>query len=214
VAKSLPDDALWERIWRLPPPKAAPLLATTAHFVRTLWGRSRRWRGPSNRPRLRLTEEAPIPAAAEAYQTRRGLAMESIPHTSPGPLAGAGRESRIRPGLLLLRDALERARELKHDPWEFAVNIRQLRAAGLTNTDLRWLVCKGYAEHALEGISAGAGRRSFLKLASLALPERTCFVLTAQGFLLAGRRRSGGLQPPGISSGGWSGSGNPLTRGE
>ncbi len=140
--------------------------------------------------------------------------MELFPDSSPASFAGAGRESRIWPGLLLLRDALDRARELKHDPWEFAVHIRQLREVGLTNTDLRWLICKGYAEHALKDISAGAGRRAFLKLASLVLPEGTCFVLTARGFVLVGRRHSGGLQPPGISSGGGSGPGNLLARGE
>jgi hypothetical protein len=113
---------------------------------------------------------------------------------------------------LLLRDAWERARELKQDPWAFAVDIRQLREEGLTNTDLRWLVCNGYVEHALEGISAGTGRRSFLKLASLTLPQRTCFVLTARGLLLAGRKEFGEIEPPGTPVSNRPDSGSSLPR--
>ena len=108
------------------------------------------------------------------------------------PLLRVARETRIRPGLLLLRDALQRAGELRQDAWDFAVEIRKLRAAGLTNSDLRWLVCKGYAEHAVEGRNTDVSRRSFLRLANLALPERTCFVLTRRGLLLVGRGKTGG----------------------
>ena len=118
--------------------------------------------------------------------------MKWTARSSLVPLLRVTRETRIRPGLLLLRDALKRAGELRQDAWDFAVKIRKLRAAGLTNSDLRWLVCKGYAEHAVEQESADAGRRSFLPLANLALPQGTCFVLTPRGLLLVGRGRTGG----------------------
>src|SRR5919198_5006355 len=110
--------------------------------------------------------------------------MKWIARSSLVPLLRVTRETRIWPGLLLLRDALERAGELRQDAWDFAVEIRKLRAAGLTHSDLRWLVCKGYAEHAVEGRSTDVSRRSFLRLANLALPQGTCFVLTPRGLLL------------------------------
>ena len=118
--------------------------------------------------------------------------------SSPGPRSEGGREDRIRPGLLLLRDALERAHELRQDAWNFAVDICQLREVGLTNTDLRWLLCQGYAEHGIENGSTGTGRRSVLKITNLSLPEGTRFVLTARGLLLAGREPSanGSPKPP------------------
>jgi hypothetical protein len=131
---------------------------------------------------------------------------------SPVPPSSEGRETRIWSGLSLLRDAWERARALKEDPWAFAVDIRQLREAGLTNTDLRWLICKGYAEHAIEDGSAGAGRRSILKVASLTLPERTCFVLTARGLLLATRKEFGVSEPPGTPVSNRPASGSSLPR--
>ena len=51
--------------------------------------------------------------------------------------------SRIAEALTLLREADEAARTVGRDTWEFAVEIGQLRAAGLTNADLRWLLCEG-----------------------------------------------------------------------
>jgi hypothetical protein len=128
--------------------------------------------------------------AAEVNQTRRELVMGLKPRSSPVPRTSGTKEARIRSGLALLRDAWERARELGQDARDVAVDIRKLNGLGLTNTDLRWLVCKGYAEHGIMEASADAGRQSFRKLPSLTLPEGTCFVLTAQG-LQASREESG-----------------------
>jgi hypothetical protein len=69
--------------------------------------------------------------------------------------------------------------------WDFAVEIRCLRAAGLTHTHLRWLLCKGYVEHALEETQRGDARRLFCATANLALTKRSCFVLTQAGIDLA-----------------------------
>jgi hypothetical protein len=61
------------------------------------------------------------------------------------------------------------------------VEISQLRALGLSNTELRCLLCWGYLEHAQERTTAGASQRIFQPLSSLVLPKRTCFVLKAKG---------------------------------
>jgi hypothetical protein len=90
--------------------------------------------------------------------------------------------------LLLLHEALAAALGAGRDPWEFALEIGQLRALGLTNTDLRRLLCRGYVAHAQEQTGSAAPARSFHPVPSLALPERTCFVLTALGGRVASGR--------------------------
>jgi hypothetical protein len=69
----------------------------------------------------------------------------------------------------------------KEDPWQFAVEIQSLRAAGLTNCALRVLLHQGHIEHAEELPPGRRKARAFRKLAPLALGERTCFVLTPAG---------------------------------
>ena len=62
------------------------------------------------------------------------------------------------------------------------MEIDELRTAGVANSDIRWLLCRGYVEHAAERVGKGAQQgRSFQRLAKLILPQNTCFVLTAEG---------------------------------
>jgi len=100
------------------------------------------------------------------------------PPTAPLPLG-------LSAGLTLLLQAHDYAQRLRRDPWEFALELRHLSSAGLSPNHLRWLLCAGYVEHAVERTPADAKRRSFRPLGSLTLPEGTCFVLTADGLGLA-----------------------------
>jgi hypothetical protein len=84
-------------------------------------------------------------------------------------------------GLKLLRAAADTASGLGQDRWQFAVEIEQLHAAGLSNTGLRRLLCLGYIEHGQESTLAGAGQHIFQPLRTLILPQRTCFVITPKG---------------------------------
>ena len=86
-----------------------------------------------------------------------------------------------REALRLLHHASEAASAQARDIWQFAVEIGQLYAAGLDNTDLRQLLCLGYLEHAWECTTGRSGQRIFLPLKTLVLPKRTCFVLTPKG---------------------------------
>jgi hypothetical protein len=94
--------------------------------------------------------------------------------------------------LALLRESLETARALRQDAWEFALEINQLHAAGATNTDLRWLLCMGYAAHALERSGAGSKQRLFRRQVSLAFSERSCFILTDEGLQASVRQDAAG----------------------
>jgi hypothetical protein len=84
-----------------------------------------------------------------------------------------------------LRDAAATASQLGQDIWQFAVEIGQLHAEGLSNTHLRHLLFLGYVEHSQERTPNGAYRRFFKKLETLSLPERTCFVVTEKGWKAA-----------------------------
>lgn len=88
-------------------------------------------------------------------------------------------------GLALLVRAREYADDVGHDPWDFAVEIQTLRAAELTSSDFRWLVCRGYLEHAREMTGPSDSRREFRRGAGLTFTKRTCFVLTEAGLEFA-----------------------------
>jgi hypothetical protein len=84
-------------------------------------------------------------------------------------------------GLALLLEAYECSHDLQRDPWEFAVEVQDLRDAGVTSSTLRWLVCKGHVEHAVETTPPEAERRVFQRVGNLSLREGSCFVLTESG---------------------------------
>lgn len=92
---------------------------------------------------------------------------------------------RFQAGLEILLEAYDYACELQRTTWDFAVEIQYLRAANLSNSDLRWLVCKGYVEHSAEMSRTGQDERAFHPTGTLTFGKRTCFVLTEKGALFA-----------------------------
>ena len=91
----------------------------------------------------------------------------------------------IQPGMVLLAEAYHYAIELSRDIWDFAVEMGSLQAAGLTNNDCRWLVCKEYVEHACEIVPTNSHGRQFDRPGTLTFNEQTCFVLTEAGAKVA-----------------------------
>jgi hypothetical protein len=87
----------------------------------------------------------------------------------------------IWPGLWHLLQAREYARQLQEDVWTFAVEVECLHAAGLTNNDLRWMICKRWVEHAEEVYSADSVKRTFRPTGMFSITPATCFVLTQAG---------------------------------
>jgi hypothetical protein len=87
----------------------------------------------------------------------------------------------VQSALAQLAQADACARSTQCDPWDFAVEIAALIAEGLTTSDLRWLVRKGYLEHAYEVTRPRDTARRFRTCRNLAFAERTCFVLTETG---------------------------------
>ncbi len=87
----------------------------------------------------------------------------------------------LKPALQELLSAWECADDVQSDPWQFAVETADLTALGLGKSGLRWLVRKGFAEHARELTRRGDAARGFQPEPSLAFTSKSCFILTAAG---------------------------------
>lgn len=83
-----------------------------------------------------------------------------------------------------LASSLEYARDVECDPWQFAVEIERLDALGVSRGALRWLVVKGYAEHAVETTRFNDPLRKFRQGRNLAFSEKSRFVITDAGLAL------------------------------
>jgi hypothetical protein len=92
-----------------------------------------------------------------------------------------GLAPRIRAALARLADAHRYAQDARRDVWDFAVEIGTLYDLGLTPSDVRWLACKGYVEHAREVTQPGEDGRAFRPANNLKFSKRTCCVLTKGG---------------------------------
>jgi hypothetical protein len=92
---------------------------------------------------------------------------------------------RMRHALLLLVDGMYYTEDLRCGAWEFAVSIAELRSAGLSDNDLRWLLRKGYVEYAIEVTQAADDVRSFRPAAGCIFSDRGCFIWTAKSPIFA-----------------------------
>jgi hypothetical protein len=92
-----------------------------------------------------------------------------------------GASPTFKPAFARLLAAFDYAEDSGSDRWEFAVAIRFLKGIGLNDTDLRWLVRKGFVEHAREVTAYGDNGRAFRPTGDLTFSKRTCFILTDVG---------------------------------
>lgn len=116
--------------------------------------------------------------------------MESVPNHFPDSPLAENLVPGVEPALALLLEAYDYAHELERDLWDFAVELDSLRTVDLTLSALRWLLCKGYVEHAIESTRPDADNRSFRSVASLTLAAHSCLVLTGAGAALARQMES------------------------
>lgn len=119
-----------------------------------------------------------------------------LPELSVPALQDAADLDVIRAGVDLLLHSRRWAGECRRDPWEFAVSLGELKSAGLSHGHLRWLVCRGFVEHARERTLSLEKQRSFVKPANMAFSRRSCFVLTALGQAFASYPEQRGEAPP------------------
>jgi hypothetical protein len=90
-------------------------------------------------------------------------------------------DSPISAGFNELLKAYEYACDAGRSVWDLAVEMSLLRKLGLTPSDLRWLVCKGYVQHARDVTRPDDDSREFRSSAELTFSKRSCFVLTDEG---------------------------------
>jgi len=91
----------------------------------------------------------------------------------------------MQTGLRLLLEAYRCAQNLGQDLWNFSLDMPALHQAGLTDTQLRWLICQGCLCHARETTRARSRRRTFRLIPNLKLDACSCFTLTSRGVQLA-----------------------------
>ena len=101
----------------------------------------------------------------------------------------------VEPALRELAMNFELARDVQCNPWQFAVEIGRLTAGGTTSGALRWLVAKGYFEHAVEVTQPCDTTRKFRSAKTLAFTRRSCFSISEAGLSLVGRDSVGEVLP-------------------
>jgi hypothetical protein len=125
------------------------------------------------------------------------MTRKSMPSAGdPGRSGSAPINNNIRIGLAMLWQAYAYAQEAGADIWDFALEIDRLYASGVTISDLRWLVAKGFVEHGLESSVYGGPHRSFRPGTGFFFEHGTCVVLTPQGAAVAGDFWSESIVPP------------------
>ena len=91
----------------------------------------------------------------------------------------------LRAGLALLWRAYICAQDTDANVWDFALRTGRLYEAGMTSSDLRWMVAKGFAEHGQETSAYDDPHRSFHRSNGYFFNDRTCLILTPSGATLA-----------------------------
>jgi hypothetical protein len=95
-----------------------------------------------------------------------------------------------------LLEACQLAATSRKDSWQFAVEITTLTHLKVSYSQIRWLIAEGLVEAQVETTNAATRRRTYRKLHSLALPERTCLVLTDRGQQAAAQVQHEPNRPP------------------
>lgn len=93
--------------------------------------------------------------------------------------------SHLWEGLAQLLGAYRRAEATAGDPWQFAVPIQRLRSEGLSDSELRVLILTAIIDHRVEKTEPRDTLRSFERTAKVGLCDRSCFMLTEVGLVLA-----------------------------
>ncbi len=107
----------------------------------------------------------------------------------------------IRAGLGQLLRAFDYSRDLDCPVWDFSVEIERLLDQGMTTSDLRWLIKRGYLSHGRETTGADdADRRFETSCQNLGFSTNSCFILTASGLAVMGRNDMAGDRAANIAS--------------
>jgi hypothetical protein len=88
---------------------------------------------------------------------------------------------RFRSALVALLHAFDYASDGTVDRWQLAIELTELLSTGATLSDIRWLILRGFAEHAKEITIPGDAERSFRPLTPTCIPTDACLMLSVIG---------------------------------
>jgi hypothetical protein len=110
------------------------------------------------------------------------------------PHVDGGVSQSIPRAMSLLLKASTYAEDTSRQVWEFAVTIGELLRDGVAENELRWLVCRGYIEHA-EEVTAIGNERVFDHRVSLRFCQQSVFIITSAGVTFSRELLAGSTQP-------------------
>lgn len=91
----------------------------------------------------------------------------------------------IQAVVMRLAAARQMAVDCGRSLWDFAVELTRLLELGIDHDELRWMIGKGYCEHAYEKKSGSDSKRSFESQGGFSINQRSCFVLSERGLSVA-----------------------------
>jgi hypothetical protein len=103
-------------------------------------------------------------------------ARESTSHLS---------DESLRAGLALLWRAYLCAQDTGVNVWELGLRTGRVYESGMTASDLRWMVAKGFVEHGEETSGYDEPHRTFRRSKAYFFNNHTCLILTPSGAALA-----------------------------
>jgi hypothetical protein len=81
----------------------------------------------------------------------------------------------------MLARAYQYSQDVGVDRWEFAIPISEFRYAGVTISELKWLLIRGLVVHAREIIQGNGQYCKYIRLGIRSFPADACFVLSDHG---------------------------------
>jgi hypothetical protein len=120
-----------------------------------------------------------------AVGSMAGMFQDDFSHTIVNrqgriPDIDGGMPDSVQRAISLLLKASNYAADTDRSVWEFAVTIGELLREGASENELRWLVCRGYVDHA-EEVSATGNERAFDHQVSLRFGNRSAYIITSAG---------------------------------
>jgi hypothetical protein len=94
-------------------------------------------------------------------------------------------DERLRAGLAVLWRAHICTNDTGANVWDLSLPTGRLYEAGMTSSDLRWMIARGFAEHVEETTEHGDAHRSFRRGNGYFLNHRSRLILTATGVAMA-----------------------------
>ncbi len=91
----------------------------------------------------------------------------------------------MRAGLAVLWRAYICAQDSGANVWDFALRTSRLYEAGMSSSDLRWMIAKGFAQHGEETSGYDDPHRLFRRSSGYFFNNHTCLILTPSGAALA-----------------------------